>query len=558
MKRVAVTVVIAAGFWFAVQGGGSAQQVAPASASGWQPIHATAPADLREWDGFVTTASRSGALRLRSVNRDPALSTRTVERFDQFHRGVRIWGADIVRDSERGVPHSIFGVVTEDLTLDVEPGLGAAGARGALQRLGGDEARLLQEPELTILQLDGGRVALAYTAVVAGGSQIFRAFVDAGTGVELKRYSEIQTQESAVGTGHGVLGDEKKLSVQRSGGVFRAFDRHRPPVIETFDMRGILPRAKMLLVGRAPYTLEDLATDSDNVWTDLAVVDAHVHVSWTYDYYFKRFGRNGLDGRNSPIDVMVNAVSQQASLSLTDEDLFTFALNAFYCGTCGPGGRGLMHFGSGLPSNVTLGGQTWTYLSGALDVAAHELTHAVTDATSRLVYSGESGALNEAFSDIMGKGVEFFYHPPGSAPGQADYVLGKDVIRSARPGVPSGIRSLANPGLFGDPDHYSRRYTGQEDDGGVHINSGIANQAFFLAVEGGTNRTSGLSVQGVGAANRAQIEQVFYRAFTLLMPSSSTFATARAATIQAARDLYGAGGAVELAVLQAWTAVGVS
>ena len=116
---------------------------------------------------------------------------------------------------------------------------------------------------------------------------------------------------------------------------------------------------------------------------------------------------------------------------------------------------------------------------------------------------------------------------------------------------------MANPGLFGDPDHYSRRYTGTEDSGGIHINSGIPNQAFFLAIEGGTNRTSGLTVQGVGAANREQIEKVFFRAFTLLMPSNSSFTTARAATIQAARDLYGAGGAVERAVTQAWTAVGV-
>ena len=81
---------------------------------------------------------------------------------------------------------------------------------------------------------------------------------------------------------------------------------------------------------------------------------------------------------------------------------------------------------------------------------------------------------------------------------------------------------------------------GTADNGGVHINSGIANQAFYLAVEGGTNRTSGLAVQGVGGANREQIEKVFYRAFTLMLPSNATFSVARAATIQAARDLYGA------------------
>jgi thermolysin len=117
---------------------------------------------------------------------------------------------------------------------------------------------------------------------------------------------------------------------------------------------------------------------------------------------------------------------------------------------------------------------------------------------------------------------------------------------------------MSNPSAFGDPDHYSARYTGTEDNGGVHINSAIPNQVFYLAIEGGTNRTSGLAVQGVGGANREQIERVFYRAFTQLLPADATFATARAATIQAAQDLYGAGSGAARAVTQAWTALGVN
>ena len=82
-------------------------------------------------------------------------------------------------------------------------------------------------------------------------------------------------------------------------------------------------------------------------------------------------------------------------------------------------------------------------------------------------------------------------------------------------------------------------------------------EAFYLAIEGGTNRTSGVSVTGVGAANREQIERVFYRAFTQMLPSGATFSLARAATVQAARDLYGGGSPAERAVQQAWSAVGV-
>ena len=119
---------------------------------------------------------------------------------------------------------------------------------------------------------------------------------------------------------------------------------------------------------------------------------------------------------------------------------------------------------------------------------------------------------------------------------------------------------MADPISYGFPDNYiNRRFIGTNtDSGGVHTNSSIANQAYFLAIEGGTNRTSGLSVTGVGHANRAQIENVFYRAFTFLMPSNATFHTARLVTIQAAVDLYGAASAPVLAVTQAWTAVGVN
>jgi len=181
-------------------------------------------------------------------------------------------------------------------------------------------------------------------------------------------------------------------------------------------------------------------------------------------------------------------------------------------------------------------------------VVGHELTHGVTEYTSGLIYQGESGALNEAFSDVMGASVEFFFQS-----GRADWLMAEDIA------IPeAGIaRSLEDPRRFGDPDHYSRRYTGSEDNGGVHFNSTIASHAFYLAVQGGTNRTSGRGVQGVGFDNREQIEKVFYRAFVFLMPPNATFAVARQATLQAATDLYGGSSPAFRAVSQAWDAVGV-
>jgi thermolysin len=217
-----------------------------------------------------------------------------------------------------------------------------------------------------------------------------------------------------------------------------------------------------------------------------------------------------------------------------------------------------MVFGEGLPLDVTPGGQLYDYFSGALDITAHELAHGVTDNSSRLIYRNESGALNESFSDIIAVSVEFFFQQPGSGLRQADYLLGEDILRPVRAGAPRGSRSLEDPAQFGDPDHYANRYRGTQDDGGVHINSGISNHAFYLAIEGGVNRTSGLRVEGVGAANREQIEKAFFRAFVHMLPSNATFALARQATIQSARDLYGAGSTAERAVTEAWTAVGVN
>ncbi|MEO7272254.1 MAG: M4 family metallopeptidase, partial [Vicinamibacterales bacterium] len=396
---------------------------------------------------------------------------------------------------------------------------------------------------------EGGH-ALAYTTHVWSNGSWLRTYLDARTGAVVLQYSDLQTQ-AAVGTGTGVLGDTKKISTNQQSGRFVADDQLRPPTLITYDMQGNLARALNYLYFSYRPVASDTASDADNVWTDAANVDAHVYLGYTYDYYFKRFGRKGLDDRNVPIYAISHPVRRADYFSLPSSTDPYFG-NAFWCSGCGPLGLGAMVFGEGLPPNVLSGGQTVDFLAGGLDVVAHELTHGLTDYTSNLAYLNESGALNEAYSDIVGTSVEFFYQTPGTGARQADYLIGEDVFR------PGGLRSMANPAAYGDPDHYSRRYTGSQDGGGVHTNSGIPNQAFYLAVEGGTNRTSGLSVTGVGSANREQIEKAFYRAFAFMLTSNATFSAARASTIQAARDLYGAGSPAERAITQAWTAVGVN
>jgi bacillolysin len=232
------------------------------------------------------------------------LSKSTERRFQRFYQGVPIWGSDVVRDSASGITTAIFGVLSPDnLSLSVTPTLSANQGRASLVNSGGVGASLLTEPTLVIVRLPSGEHHLTYSAVVSGDGKIDRVFIDGQTGAEVMRYSEIQTQTQAVGTGTGVLGDQKKLSVQSSG-TFFAYDTHRPPAF------------KGVLAGGRQLSGSDTASDSDNVWTDSAVVDAHVHVSWAYDFMFKRFGRSGLDGRNRPIYVVTNALSESIRRTL--------------------------------------------------------------------------------------------------------------------------------------------------------------------------------------------------------------------------------------------------
>lgn len=507
-------------------------------------IGATRAADLRTWDTEIGRMVRGRELRLRTSETDRLVGGRTHQRFDQYHRDVRVFGGEMVRQLDGAETISVFGTIYPAIDIDTTPTIGAQDAAAVASRLAGTGRGPARTPDLMVVPRNEGGFALAYRVRLATDDDLIVYFIDARTGGLLWSYSDLETD---VGTGTGVLGDQKKVSTTFSNGTYRAWDQMRPATIYTFDLKHDLTRTIGFLNGLVSLGVSDTSASTSNTWSDPATVDAHAYTGWTFDYYYKRFGRSGLDGRNLTMTSVVHPVDRADWNKVTSATLNLYYLNAFYAGD------GIMVYGEGLPPDVTLSGLKWNYFAGALDVVAHELTHGVTDYSSGLIYLNESGALNESFSDMMGTSVEFYYQPVGSAYLKADYTLGEDLTTPM-----SGFRSMANPGAFGDPDHYSKRYLGKADNGGVHTNSGISNQAFYLAIEGGTDRTSGLSVTGVGSGSRDKIEKVFYRAFTQMLPAGATFSVARAATIQAARDLYGAGSNVEQAITQAWTAVGVS
>jgi len=490
----------------------------------WVSDAAEVPAMAQEVEAML----RAGRLVAARTQRDGQIPGRSHERLNQYHGGVRVFGGQLVWQKEGGLILSVTGSLYDGVDVDTTPSLSAdAAAQKTLA--GAPSARVVGRIELVILPL-ADRYVLAYYLHLRGPDRLDAVFVDAGSGATVLKYDDRRSQ-SVVGLGVGTWSDEKKMSVQAAAGTNRAVDVLRPFGIRTYDVGYDFESWFFYEAETDNY----LATDSDNEWRDGAVVDAHAYSGYTYDYYFKRHGRNGLDDSGLAAINYVHFLPQSEGYN-----------NAFYDSV-----DVSMNYGDG-------DGETFSFFSSSLEVVAHELTHGVTDFTSGLIYLNESGALNEAFSDVMGTGVEWYFESPGRGRRQADWVGAEDLFINFGP----FIRSYENPGAAGDPDHYSIRClppvcTEDYDNGGVHINSGIINQAFYLMVQGGTNRTSGITVRGLGTAQRDRIEKVFYRAFAFYLVPSSNFHDAREATLRAAGELYGAGSVERTTVQQGWDAVGV-
>jgi Zn-dependent metalloprotease len=240
---------------------------------------------------------------------------------------------------------------------------------------------------------------------------------------------------------------------------------------------------------------------------DAPVDDAHDHAGLTYDFYFSQYGR---DSYNNAGATLTSTAHYRTGYD-----------NAYWSGS-------QMVYGDG--------GTYFYPLSGSLDVVGHELTHAVTERTANLTYSGESGGLNEATSDILGVAVDSWAR--GWAEDANTWLVGEDI---ARPALGAALRYMDNPPADGiSIDNYANYTSGMD----VHYSSGIANKAFYLMVQN-------------SALDLRQAAEIWYRALVFYMTPSTTFAQAKTATLQAATDLYGAGSAQVVAVDQAWNGVGV-
>jgi len=497
---------------------------------------------LGPWASRVDVMLGDGSLDFGRLQADTMIDGRVHERLGQYHDGLPVFGGQLVRQLDGRRTVSISGRYFDDIDIPTtDAGIAVGEASEVAERAAGLGARA--EPPILGILPRGNRSVLVYRTTVRGPWDVRTYFVNASTGAVEDSASQIRHQETpAVGRGIGVLGDQKKVSSDELAGSFFAVDLLRPAVSVTFAFNGGEGRLNSFLESGLLFD-SDIAESSSNTWGDSAVVDAHVYQGWVYDYYFKRFGRRGLDDANVELLSIVHPLARSQASLYPPELVGTFINNAAYLHP------GLMFYGDG-------DGQAFDYFAGALDVIAHEMTHGVMSFTSDLVYRDESGALNEAFSDVMAVGAEFFHLSGRGGPQKGpNFLIGEDVTLVA----PGFVRSLQNPSVVGDPDHYSlRQFIGTDiDDGGVHFNSAIVGHAFYLAVAGGTNRVSGISVQGVGIANIERMERIFYRAFTFHLTPLAQFSDARAATLLAAAELYGSGSPERVQLQRAWDAVGV-
>jgi Zn-dependent metalloprotease len=294
-------------------------------------------------------------------------------------------------------------------------------------------------------------------------------------------------------------------------GSYRLRETTRGLGISTFNMHTGTSYA-----AATDFTNTTTSWTGTNTARDQYARDAHWGAEMTSDFYLNQMGRNGIDGSGFALKLYAHY----------DVNYF----NAFWDGA-------EMNFGDGTSPYTPL---------TSLDITGHEISHGLTQYTANLNYQNESGAMNEAFSDIMGTAVEFY----GDST-RANWTMGED--------IGTIFRSMSAPKSYQQPNTYLGQYwyTGTQDNGGVHTNSGVENFWYYILAMGrsGTNdNNNAYNVTGIG---RQKATAIAFRMQTVYLVSTSQYTDARFYAIQAATDLYGACSQEVISTANAWYAVGV-
>ncbi|WP_329555004.1 M4 family metallopeptidase [Streptomyces sp. NBC_00696] len=464
-------------------------------------------------------------------------------RYDRTYRQLPVLGGDFVvhlapngtyRSADRATRSSIsLSSVTPKVAAPKAADLAVNALRAA--NLGEALKSVTAKPELMVDALHGAPKLAWRTNAVAKdslGNPVARTVLtDARTGAQIDAWDSVET---AAGDGKSLYSGTVPLETTLSGSTYQLKDATRGGTY-TGDAANKTDLCILgICISRAPATL---FTDADNHWgtgassdRSTAAVDAQYGTDETWDYYKNVHGRNGIagDGKGS-----YNRVHYGNSYN-----------NAFWDDSCF-----CMTYGDG--DGTQLGPLV------ALDVAGHEMSHGVTSKTAALTYSGESGGLNEATSDIMGTLVEWYANNSSDL---GDYLIGEKIVRAGF--GKAALRFMDQPSKDGNSADCWSSSVGNLD---VHYSSGVANHFAYLLAEGSGAKTingvsynsptcNSSSVSGIG---RDKLGAIWYRALTVYMTSSTNYAGARTATLSAAKDLYGVGSSEYSAVGAAWSAVSV-
>jgi Zn-dependent metalloprotease len=427
-------------------------------------------------------------------------------RMQQIHKGIPVYGSEqTVHVNRSNTVTSYMGQVISNIKLPAFKQTKHISTSTAISNAKKETKQVIQylyQPTSQLVVLPY-RQSFVYAYIVklaylAPQPTIWQYFIDAKTGKVLDKISILH---ELTGEGKGVKGDKKTFEITKDGNLYYLKDQIRN--ISTYDAEH--QNENM------PIITGKLVSSKTTTFSDASSVDAHAYAEETFDFYKKSFNRNSFDGKGSEIKSYVHVGEKWNNAAWDGEKMI---------------------YGDG-------DGKTFISLAGALDVIAHEITHAVTQYTANLEYRNESGALNESISDIMGVMVD-----------TNNWLLGEDVYTPNKSG--DALRSMSDPTKYNQPDHYDDRYLGWQDNGGVHINSGINNKAAYLIAAGGTH--SEIKVEGIG---RAKTKAIYYRALTNYLNPTSQFIDMRDAAIQSAKDLYGANSNEVTSISKAYDAVGV-
>ncbi|MEU0335493.1 M4 family metallopeptidase [Streptomyces sp. NPDC006193] len=447
-------------------------------------------------------------------------------RYERTYGGLPVLGGDLVVTTA-GSGRTLDVVRATGATLKVA-GLTPAVPREAAEKQAVQRAKALgatrpaADSVRRVIWAATGKPVLAYETVVGGlqddgTPNQLHVITDAATGKKLYEYQGVRN-----GIGNTQYSGQVTLTTTQSGSTYTLTD-------------GARGNHRTYNLNHGSSGTGTLFSQSSDTWGNgsnsnaaTAGADAHYGAALTWDFYKNTFGRNGIKN---------NGAGAYSRVHYGNSYVNAFWDDSCFCMTYGDG--------SGNAKPLT-----------SIDVAGHEMSHGVTSATANLNYSGESGGLNEATSDIMAAGVEFSANNSTDA---GDYFVGEKIDINGD-GTP--LRYMDKPSRDGaSKDNWYSGIGGVD----VHYSSGPANHFFYLLSEGSGAKVvggvsydsptaDGLPVTGIG---RDKALQIWYRALTTKWTSTTNYAGARTGTLAAAGELYGASSAEYKAVQDAWAGVGV-